>query len=63
MNADPRWVLLVIGSLFISIRKDPIPDTNICVKGCAGLISGNVPGSSLTGILMKNCLSCVTWSG
>ena len=63
VDTDPRGVLLVVCSLFGSIRKDPIPDIVVCVKGCAGLVSGNIPGSAFTGILVRNGLSCVTGSG
>ena len=54
VEADPRGVLPVVCSLFGSIRKDPIPDIVVCVKGCTGLISGNIPGSGPTGTLVRN---------
>ena len=63
VNTDPCWVLPVIcGFLSFVRRKDPIPDTSICVQGCTGLTRG-IQEDCVIGIQMMDCVSCVMWSG
>ena len=64
VDADPCWVLPVIRSFLSFVRrKDPIPDTSICVQGCTGLTRGIIQEDYVIGIQMMGCVSCVMWSG